>query len=405
MAIHPGKLIVALAAVSLICLTGWIMDLNETVVTTDTENELHLYIQDPAQVQQYIETSEGSARFAGVFSTLWRFGNARFHRALTCLFAFNLPGVANNIAESFKAITWSARYHFFYTLLFVAVTLAVISIAGGAICRMAALQFARGEKLGLTESVSFSLKRFLSFFTAPLVPVVIILVLGLLTALLGLVGNIPWLGELIMGIFTILALLAGLLITIILIGTAAGFNLMFPAVAYDGSDCFDAISRSFSYIYTKPWRMGFYSGIALIYGAICYAFVRFFAFLLLWSTHEFLQLGVLVSDSSKQLNKLAAIWPQPTFMNLVGSWDAVTMNWSESIASFMIYLLLLLVVGLVVAFVISFYFSANTIIYALMRNKVDNANLDDVYTDRSDFQQEPAADEDTPAKPNQSHLV
>ena len=399
MAIHPGKLIVALAAVLLICLTGWIMDLNKTVVTSDTENELLMYMQDPAQVQHYIETSGENARFTGVFSTLWRFGSARFHRALTCLFAFNLPGVANNIAEYFKAITWAARYHFFYTLLFVAVKLAVISIAGGAICRMAALQFAKGEKLGLTESVTFSLKRFLSFFTAPLVPVAIIVVLALLTALLGLLGNIPWLGELIMGIFTVLALLAGLLITIISIGTVAGFNLMFPAVAYDGSDCFDAISRSFSYIYTRPWRMGFYTGIAAVYGAICYTFVRFFAFLILWSAHASLQLGVLVSDSSKQLNKLAAIWPQPAFMNLVGSCPSVTMNWSESVASFLIYLLLLLVVGLVVAFVISFYFTANTIIYALMRNRVDNTSLDDIYTDRSDFVQVPAADEDNSAAP------
>jgi hypothetical protein len=40
------------------------------------------------------------------------------------------------------------------------------------------------------------------------------------------------------------------------------------------------------------------------------------------------------------------------------------------------------VIGLIVSFIMSFYFSANTIIYALMRNRVDNTALDDIYTPR-----------------------
>jgi len=180
---------------------------------------------------------------------------------------------------------------------------------------------------------------------------------------------------LIMGIFMLLALIAGALIAVVSIGTVAGFNLMFPAVAYDGSDCFDAISRSFSYVYAKPWRMGFYTVIAAVYGAICYVFVRFFAFLILWCTHRFLQLGVLGDNK-----KLAAIWPGPTFMNLVDPPDLAAANWSQTVAAVMVYMLLLAVVVLVVSFIISFYFSANTIIYSLMRKKVDNTALEDVYT-------------------------
>ena len=41
---------------------------------------------------------------------------------------------------------------------------------------------------------------------------------------------------------------------------------------------------------------------------------------------------------------------------------------------------MLLVVGLVVAFVISFYFCSSTIIYALMRRKVDDIDMSRVYT-------------------------
>ncbi len=351
MAIQPSKLIIAFLAIAIICLAGWIMDLI-VVGTSASQGEI------------------------GAFSTLWHTTAAGFHGVVYSLLLFDLPGVKANIAESLKAVGGTFRDHYLYCTIFFVITLAVISVASGAICRIAALQFARGEKPGLTEALRFSAKRFLSFFTAPLAPVGIIIFIGLFIFVLGLIGNIPKAGELIIGIFMVLALIAGALIAVVSIGTVAGFNLMFPAVAYDGSDCFDAISRSFSYMYAKPWRMGFYTAIAAVYGAICYMFVRFFAFLLLRATYWFLQVGVLGDNS-----KLTAIWQKPSFESLRGS--LVLPGGTESVAAFLVYLCLLVVVGLVVSFVISFYFSANTIIYSLMRNRVDNTALEDIYTEEA----------------------
>ncbi len=395
MAIQPTKLIIAFLAVAVICLAGWIMDFSKTVVVTQniqgkiTDTELQIYMTQPDQVKSYIEQYKESGERSGVFSTVWGFAAASFHNALKSLFAFNLPGVAANIANYFKAVGWALRYHFLYCIIFFIIKLAVISIAGGSLCRITALQFARGEKPGLTEALGFSTKKFSSFFTAPLVPAGIIIFIGLLIFLLGLTGNIPRAGELLIGIFMLLALITGALIAIVLIGTVAGFNLMFPAVAYDGSDCFDAISRSFSYVYSKPWRMGFYTAIAAVYGAICYTFVRFFTFLLLLVTRWFLQLGIWAKNSSNEVNKLTALWPEPSFTNLLGSPASTMANWSQSIAAFLVYLVLLVVIGLLVAFVISFYFSANTIIYSLMRNRVDNTALEDIFSHFDDVKTEP----------------
>ncbi|MBA7477675.1 hypothetical protein ES707_13089 [subsurface metagenome] len=363
MAIQPNKLIIAFLAVALICLAGWIMDL--IVVATSGQGE------------------------TGIFSTLWHTTAKGFHGVVYSLLLFDLPGVKANITECFTAVGEVLTDHYLYCIIFFVITLAVISVAGGAICRIAALQFARGEKPGLTETLRFSTKRFTSFFTAPLAPLTIIIFIGLFIFLLGLMGNIPRVGGLIMGIFMLLALIAGALIAVVLIGAIAGFNLMFPAVAYDDSDCFDAISRSFSYVYAKPWRMGSYTVIAAVYGAICYTFVRFFAFLLLWATYWFLQLGVLGDNS-----KLTAIWQKPDFGSLYGL--LVLPGGTESVAAFLVYLCLLAVVGLIVSFIISFYFSANTIIYSLMRNRVDNTALEDIYTHFEDVETEPATTESRP---------
>ncbi len=399
MAIQPSKLIIAFLAVAVICLAGWIMDFSNTVVAAPTgETELQVYLASPDQMELFIETNEKTGRQTGVFATLWSFASTSFKGSVDSLFTFNLLGVAANIADYFRAVGWAVRYHLVYCIMFFLIILAVISIGGGAICRISALQFAKGEKPGLTEALRFSTKKFFSFFTAPLAPLGIIVFMGLFLLVLGLIGNIPWIGELVIAIFMPLALIGGVLITVISIGAVAGFNLMFPAVAYDGSDCFDAISRSFSYVYAKPWRMGFYTAIAAVYGAICYTFVRLFAFLLLLVTRLFLRCGVW-AESSEQVNKLEAIWPAPDFMNLLGSSTVTTANWTQSFSAFLIQLSVLVVVGLIVSFIISFYFSANTIIYAVLRNQVDDTALDDVYTYREDVLPEPADTESVDTEP------
>jgi len=396
-AIHYKNLIIAFLAVAVICLAGWIMDFSKTVVAITgpqgriIETELQIYMTNPDQLESYIEDARENSERTGVFSTLWRFAAGRFHDALNCLFAFNIPGVVLSIADYFRAVTWVVKYHLLYCIIFAAIKLIVIAIAGGAICRIAALQFARDEKPGLLEALRFSTNKFTSFVTAPLAPVGIIIFIGFFIFLLGLIGNIPWAGEVIMGIFMVLALIAGALMAVVSIGAVAGFNLMFPAVAYDGSDCFDAVSRAFSYVYAKPWRMIFYTAIAAVYGAICYIFVRFFAFLMLWITHRSLQLGVLGGNK-----KLTAIWSGPSLTNLVDPPDLAAANWSQTVAAVLVYLLLLAVVVLVVSFILSFYFSANTIIYSLMRNKVDNTALDDIYTPSVEVETEPTTIESRP---------
>lgn len=381
MSIQPTKLIITSCALAVICLAGYVMDQISQSVVTDSEGvtELQVYLEQPGRLQQFLDENK-DAPGKGVFSTMWKSAAEKFNEAVkSVVLKHDIEGVIYNITAYFTDVGWAIRRHPIYCIIFFAIKLAVMSVAAGAICRIAALQFARGEKPGLTESLRFSTKRFTSFFTAPLAPVVIIAFIGLFIFLLGLAGNIPRVGELIVGAGMPLALLAGFLVTVILVGAIAGFNLMFPAVAYDGSDCFDAISRAMSYVYARPWRMIFYTAIAAVYGSVCYVFVRVFAFLTLWLTRWFLQIGLWTHSEDTQISKLTAIWPSPEFMRFLDHRRQMPANSTEQVAAFLVYLFVLVVIGLVVSFIISFYFSANTIIYSLMRTKVDGTAREDVY--------------------------
>jgi hypothetical protein len=402
-AIQPGKILVAFSALFILALFGRLMDLNKTVITMPNltvdrlgsvpemglfpaayASELQCYLAEPSSVKKFTRDYTETGGRVGLFSALWYFGSARFTDTVFALFELDLLRVIRNVGYSAKAVIWALTYHTFYTVVYFGLALVVFAMAGGGICRMAAMQLARGETIGPTEAVRFGLKKFISFLSAPLIPVGIILLFGLFVFILGLIGNLPWAGELIIGICLVIALFVGLLITLVLIGAIGGANLMYPAIAYEASDGFDAVSRTFGYIYNRPWRMVFYTAVAAFYGGASYLFVRFFVFLLLFVTHLFLQLGVRAEGSTDGLNKLAAIWPEPSFLNLLGSRANVAQNWSESGASFLVYLALLIVFGLLISFVVSFYFSANTIIYALLRNKVDQSPIDEINTDFED---------------------
>ncbi len=412
-AIQPGKILIALSALVILALFGRIMDLNKTVVTIPNltvarlgsvpetgifpavyPSELQCYLAEPRLVKEFIREYAETGERIGLFTALWHFGSTRFTETVFALFEADFRAVFANIGYAAKAMIWALTYHTFYSIVYFGVALVVIAVAGGGICRMAAMQFARDETIGPTEALRFGLKKFIGFLTAPLIPIGIIFILGLFVFLLGLIGNLPWAGELIIGICLIITLFVGLLITLVLIGTIGGANLLYPVIAYEASDGFDAVSRAFSYIYARPWRMIFYTTLAAFYGGASYLFVRFFVFLLLFVTHLFLRLGVRVEGSTEGLNKLASIWPEPTFLNLLGSRAEVAQNWSESGASFLVSMALLIVFGLLVSFVISFYFSVNTIIYALLRNKVDNSPIDEISTDppagRAGFEEVPA---------------
>jgi hypothetical protein len=211
-----------------------------------------------------------------------------------------------------------------------------------------------------------------NFAAAPITPLVVALLLGLPIVLLGALGNIPYAGELLASLLLPLALILVPFIAVILLGTTAGLNLLFPAIAYEDSDYFDAVGRTISSVYARPWRLGFYTLVAAVYGAACYLFVRLFAFLVLWLTRGFLQVGL--ADE-----KLRAIWPEPAFGNLFGATAGTPESWSLWLGALLIRIWVLGVAGLVVSFILSFYFTAGTIIYALMRNRVDGTPLDEVY--------------------------
>jgi hypothetical protein len=393
MAIHPRKMVIAFVAVLLVSLAGWAMDLSKTVsVDKQDRTELDIYVDQAAELPRFLKETGGHAQQTGVFETLFRFGVKRFEESLDALKEFDVTTlfvVFDSLGEGFKALEWAFMYHLIFSLVFFAITLAVGSVAGGAICRMAALEFAQNERPGLVESLRFGCGRFRSLIAAPLTPLVIVAFMGSSIFLLGLLGNIDYGGELLLGLFMPLVLISGMLMMFVVLGALGGINLMFPTIAFENSECFTAVNNSFRYVFARPWRLSAYMAVVIVYGGISYALVRFFVFGLLLTCYRFLQLGFL--DSNLKLERL---WAEPRFASLFPQVVAEGSIWTEQVGAFMIRAGVMSVVGLMAAFVVSYCFSANTIIYALIRYRVDGTALSQVASvyeddDEDDFFRSP----------------
>ncbi|MCE5278821.1 MAG: hypothetical protein ABFD92_10850 [Planctomycetaceae bacterium] len=303
----------------------------------------------------------------------------------------NDGGVVYNLLLMGEGFCWLLREHWIFAAIFLLLSLAVWSLLGGAIHRIAALQAAREEKISIRQALTFSINKFFSFFTAPLIPLVLILLAGGAVALGSLItGNLWGVGAILIGLLLLIALIAGLVMAFLIIGLGAGSGLMYPTVAVEGSDSFDAISRSFSYIFARPWRTGLYALAALVHGSICYLFVRFFAFLLLWSSHLFVKAGVFYGGEGLPgaSDRIDAMWPKPTFDSLASPGITEAMSSMERIGAFLVSVWVYLVVAGVVAFVLSYAASATTVIYYLLRRKVDATDLDDVYVESGEDAEE-----------------
>ncbi len=172
-----------------------------------------------------------------------------------------------------------------YSVFAVLAFLVIWSYFGGAISRIAAYEIAKdGERIETAKALRFASKKFWSFFWAPLICAIGFGFFFLCNFVGGLIGKaldvIPYAGVVgapLVAILLPLAILSGFIMTLILLGTLAGSSLFAPAVAAEGTDSFDAVSRGFSYVYSRPWHYLWYQGVSAVYGYVCIAFVILFA--------------------------------------------------------------------------------------------------------------------------------
>ncbi|MAE62399.1 MAG: hypothetical protein CMJ49_13715 [Planctomycetaceae bacterium] len=268
---------------------------------------------------------------------------------------------------------WHAHPGFLITYLIIFVL--IWSIFGGAIHRMATVEAADGEPVGAGHALVYVKRRWIHYVLAPLIPLIIIIVIGALMALAGwIVFNIPGI-NILGGIAYVFALIGGFIMALLLVGWAAGLPLMYPALSAEGSESFDAVSRSFSYVFARPWRLAWYVLVAMVYGAATYMFVGLFMHLVSYMAQAAVALGAADVDLMLGERKFGDLLLHPDDAELEGT---------AYLAAIFVFVWMQLFLLLIAAYAVSFFASAASTIYLLLRQHCDGTDVAEIHFDAPD---------------------
>ncbi len=261
--------------------------------------------------------------------------------------------------------------------------LAVWSFFGGAITRIAAVELAKDERIEFGEATRFAAAHRWSYFWAPLSVAAAAAVFAICIVAVGWVCDATWgwmgLGKILLILGLPLALLGGLLILLLAIGGLLGCGLMFPAVSAEGTDAFDAVSRAFSYVFSRPWRFLWYHLVAIAYAVPSCLFVFLFTRGFIRLTLGLGRAGMPHAAEPGHFGEvLASLTP-----GLGGGLDPVQ-GVGQGLTVCLVSAMLYLLVGMACAYAVSYWWTAKTIIYFLLRKAVDGTEMKEVYEEESE---------------------
>lgn len=266
--------------------------------------------------------------------------------------------------------------------------LIIWSIIGGAMTRIASLDYAREDSIRLIDALKFSRKKFWSYFWSPLVPVIGVFFFALCNVIGGLVGRVPVLGDIMVAVGFPLALLSGLLMVLIGVIGALGLCFMYPTISAEGSDAFDAMSRAYSYVISRPKQYILYCTTYTLFGVVCLIIVAFTAWLMVRLSLCTVGIGMgqkfaTVQSFILQKCNIACLGFCSERFSTAQTTAVSIDHWSLKFLAGMLILYILLIKVGVWTFVASYIFSAKTIVYFLLRRDVDNTDIADVYIEES----------------------
>ena len=148
---------------------------------------------------------------------------------------------------------------------------------GGAITRIAALKFTRDEAPGLIAALKHAFSKWPSYSLPPLVALAGASVFAIQLVLLGLRHADRRAGVSRRDRLAVRNSCSGLMMAVLLIGALVGWPLMWATVSVEGTDAFDALSRSYAYVYHRPWRLLWYALFSLFLAIVSMFVVKLFA--------------------------------------------------------------------------------------------------------------------------------
>jgi hypothetical protein len=200
---------------------------------------------------------------------------------------------------------------------------------------------------------------------------------------------------------------------------------MAATISAEGTDSWEAVSRSYSYVYQRPWQYIWYGLVAISYGAVLIFFVNFLGsfslylskwtiahtpfvrwaerephFLFIYAPTTFGYRDLLLDGATVKIRDTATgkdeVRPvvrngriDPVAFRIYASGETKEsgkevvgpLAWYNQVGAFLVACWLAVLLLVIVGFGYAYFWTASTLIYLLLRRQIDTAEVDEVYLD------------------------
>ncbi len=235
-------------------------------------------------------------------------------------------------------------------VLFGLYLIVVWSLIGGLLTRSAALQLATYRRDSWLQTTRFVIRKWISYLGTAVLPIMAMSVIAAFLVLIGWCASLmnDTVASCLSAFLGWFPLFLGFLGSIFLVGTVFGFPLMLAAVSVEGTDAFDGTARGFHFLLRRPLRTVVYTMLVGVVGLVGLGIVQLFFHYFLAYTQGFMEFAK----------------SNPMRGTTIG--ELIHSPW------------LALIPALVTGFSASFFWSATTAIYLLLRQNIDHTPLDQV---------------------------
>ena len=254
------------------------------------------------------------------------------------------------------------------------------------------IQQLRGDNFfSMRDSAGFLKKNWKSVFGTFIGLIFIFVLFALAPIVVALLGRIPVVGRFIVMLASILMPLAfffGLLMMYLLVIFGVSTFFVPAVVAAADADTFESVYQHFSIIWNQPWRIIVYEALLFVVKVICVPIWSVFCamgFALVTLPIQYLlptDMQVIMGQANQWLGgwiaKLAEL-PYVDKFKIFQIFDTVAAPANSpitlKISAIFMTLSLLFIAGLVIAYLFSVASAGNTLIYTILRRRVDGENL------------------------------
>lgn len=228
-----------------------------------------------------------------------------------------------------------------------------------------------------------------AFFT-PLSLLAFIAFLIICGIIIGLIGKIPYVGELGVSIFYLIPLFAVALTLAYVIFIFFISLLLAPAVvATLKEDTFETLVQVFSSVWNQAWRYFVFTGLIGVMSKIGIFVFGYFSFRAVQLIH--VSLGVFMGEKLSDITEEALSYitiPRHLldyFSNIFAGINfrfhlpeigpGIYLNWSQQIAGFLVGISLIMVIFMVLSYGLTIISTGQTVTYIVLRKRKDDENL------------------------------